>query len=247
MKNVNRKGFTLIELLVVIAIIAILAAILFPVFAKAREKARQTNCISNLKQIGNGFSMYIQDYEGNYPCIEGGVSMAGALQPYCGEGGSGADDWYKNHTYIAQLQPYIKNLQLFKCPSDSGTVVTHQAGSTFTSYWYRVWFGGWNTAQTWCGGSTSALSESALGYPASVVMAYDKKRVHDDRWGEPSSKINVIFADCHAKTVSIGTVGTCLIGICTCPTGPIQIDYDLHWPKLYGTWPINPAVARDTE
>jgi prepilin-type N-terminal cleavage/methylation domain-containing protein/prepilin-type processing-associated H-X9-DG protein len=62
-----RSGFTLIELLVVIAIIAILAAILFPVFAQAREKARQTACISNLKQIGTGFQMYIQDYDETFP------------------------------------------------------------------------------------------------------------------------------------------------------------------------------------
>ena len=65
----RRKGFTLIELLVVIAIIAILAAILFPVFAKAREKARQTSCLSNLKQITLGNQMYAQDYdEGQVPC-----------------------------------------------------------------------------------------------------------------------------------------------------------------------------------
>ncbi len=63
----QRRGFTLIELLVVIAIIAILAAILFPVFAQAREKARQTTCTSNLKQIGTAFMMYVQDYDETYP------------------------------------------------------------------------------------------------------------------------------------------------------------------------------------
>src|ERR1041385_5074124 len=63
----SRHGFTLIELLVVIAIIAILAAILFPVFAQVREKARQTTCSSNLKQIGTAFAMYVQDYDGRRP------------------------------------------------------------------------------------------------------------------------------------------------------------------------------------
>src|SRR5262245_8613142 len=66
----NRRGFTLIELLVVIAIIAILAAILFPVFAQAREKARGTSCLSNLKQVGLGVSMYMQDYDGNFPMMQ---------------------------------------------------------------------------------------------------------------------------------------------------------------------------------
>src|SRR5947208_16218835 len=63
----QKRGFTLIELLVVIAIIAILAAILFPVFAQAREKARQTTCLSNLKQLGLGFRMYLQDYDDTFP------------------------------------------------------------------------------------------------------------------------------------------------------------------------------------
>jgi len=82
----SRKGFTLIELLVVIAIIAILAAILFPVFARAREKARETSCLSNVKQINLGIQMYVQDYDGTYPLAYyyagGGTSWAAQVNPY---------------------------------------------------------------------------------------------------------------------------------------------------------------------
>lgn len=75
MKSQNTyRGFTLIELLVVIAIIAILAAILFPVFAQAREAARKTACLSNMNQIGKGLLMYVQDYDEQYPCVGPGTS-----------------------------------------------------------------------------------------------------------------------------------------------------------------------------
>ena len=77
--NQNKKGFTLIELLVVIAIIAILAAILFPVFAKAREKARQTSCLSNLKQMGTATAMYVQDYDETFPS---GENLHDKVYPY---------------------------------------------------------------------------------------------------------------------------------------------------------------------
>jgi prepilin-type N-terminal cleavage/methylation domain-containing protein/prepilin-type processing-associated H-X9-DG protein len=94
----NRRGFTLIELLVVIAIIAILAAILFPVFARAREKARQTSCLSNVKQITLGFIMYRQDYDG----------LAMQRDYYVGS---------NRYAWSDFMQPYIKNTQLFICPS----------------------------------------------------------------------------------------------------------------------------------
>jgi prepilin-type N-terminal cleavage/methylation domain-containing protein/prepilin-type processing-associated H-X9-DG protein len=92
----NGRGFTLIELLVVIAIIAILAAILFPVFARAREKARMTACLSNQKQIGLAQLMYAQDYD---------ETLTGRVM------------------WAVRLQPYVKNLQLFNCPSWGNVVV----------------------------------------------------------------------------------------------------------------------------
>src|ERR1700760_715372 len=93
------KAFTLIELLVVIAIIAILAAILFPVFAQAREKARAISCLSNLKQIGTGMMMYTQDYDENL------------CPPFVGATGPNAQTWDR------LVQPYLKNTAITQCPN----------------------------------------------------------------------------------------------------------------------------------
>ena len=92
-----RKGFTLIELLVVIAIIAILAAILFPVFARAREKARATKCLSNLKQIAVAYMSYAQDYDEWFPGARTGASV--------------------RYPWYAIIEPYSKNSQIYICPS----------------------------------------------------------------------------------------------------------------------------------
>jgi prepilin-type N-terminal cleavage/methylation domain-containing protein/prepilin-type processing-associated H-X9-DG protein len=101
----ERKAFTLIELLVVIAIIAILAAILFPVFAKAREKARQITCASNLKQLGLGFLQYSQDYDEQFPS------------------GTNNTDYYAAfyRGWAGQIYPYVKSTAVYKCPDDSTT------------------------------------------------------------------------------------------------------------------------------
>src|SRR5207248_7660664 len=109
--RLRKSGFTLIELLVVIAIIAILAAILFPVFAKARESARSTSCKSNLNQIGKAWMMYVQDYDektplnwwSDTPCAPNDTGGAGrGAQPIM----------------FARIQPYVKNRRVMICPSD---------------------------------------------------------------------------------------------------------------------------------
>ncbi|NUQ01544.1 MAG: DUF1559 domain-containing protein [Armatimonadetes bacterium] len=115
-RRATRPAFTLIELLVVIAIIAILAAILFPVFAKAREKARQSSCQSNLKQIGVGVLQYVQDYDETFPMY------APAGYAYNWEGA---------------CEPYFKSPQILRCPSATGNLVRYGI-----SYPHIGWTGG---------------------------------------------------------------------------------------------------------
>lgn len=95
----RNQGFTLIELLVVIAIIAILAAILFPVFARARENARRASCASNLKQLAIGWQMYAQDYDGRLPFYQYGSGST--------------------NTNVGKVYPYVKSKQIFLCPSSN--------------------------------------------------------------------------------------------------------------------------------
>ncbi len=119
----KRKGFTLIELLVVIAIIAILAAILFPVFSRAREKARQTACLSNQKQVANALMMYVQDWDETFPFITACPSV---------------EQDKPNTTPQSQLHPYIKNAQVWECPSaTTQRTRPYQRGAfSFDGGWY---------------------------------------------------------------------------------------------------------------
>ena len=112
-----KSGFTLIELLVVISIIALLAAILFPVFARVRESARRSSCQSNLKQIGLGLTQYAQDYDEKLPNL-------------------GTNDYAATGYWQAQVLTYIKSTQIFACPSNTEVqVASAKDGTTFTNHY----------------------------------------------------------------------------------------------------------------
>jgi len=141
----KRSAFTLIELLVVIAIIAILAAILFPVFAKVREKARQTACLSNMKQLGLAFQQYSQDYDEQYPS---------------------GDPWFNVcWGWAGEVSPYVKSPQLFTCPDDP----TAASGfGTPVSYGYNMNLSGCSSGFT-----NGSPSVSQLNAPARTLMLFE--------------------------------------------------------------------------
>ena len=187
-----KRGFTLIELLVVIAIIAILAAILFPVFARAREKARQTSCLSNVKQIGLGFTMYFQDYDETVPGARLNI-----------------DGW------TGMVTPYVKNEQIFTCPSWNGTGAWINRGTLCggCGTWTRVYWGGYTYSNMRnAGGCINWNSQEKLAAydkPAEHALLYDGTCPHGTPTtaGQPAHEAvdrhnegyNVAFLDGHAK------------------------------------------------
>ena len=163
-------AFTLIELLVVIAIIAILAAILFPIFAQARAKARQAACLSNTKQIATGLMMYTQDYDEVLPM--------GTYASWCGR----TDNDFRNPKWMDMLYPYIKNTQVFTCPDYPSNAQQHQkyvyqpptcTGARATQYGTYVLNGAYPamTAVSAHGPAGRALAEIAL--PADTLFVVE--------------------------------------------------------------------------
>lgn len=144
----------LIELLVVIAIIAILAAILFLVFARARENARRTSCQSNLKQMGVMVMQYTQDYDERHPPTFYGASASGISQ-----------------SWVTFMQPYIKSTQVFQCPSESEATGNAPGASFPVHYAYNLGIGG-NVADDTNGG-VAYTSVASLVSPSSTVMMTD--------------------------------------------------------------------------
>jgi len=159
-----KRGFTLIELLVVIAIIAILAAILFPVFAQAREKARQTVCLSNTKQIGLGLTMYVNDYDETFPRMDDCIAPRTLPWLPTAVGCTGPYGQRINHyKWQYWIYPYVKNIDIFFCPSrQRDQTQWQQNGEIFNGYALNLSVtGSTNTYPNWA--SSGAFRNSFLG------------------------------------------------------------------------------------
>ncbi|NCO35479.1 MAG: hypothetical protein AUJ92_00355 [Armatimonadetes bacterium CG2_30_59_28] len=199
----NRSGFTLIELLTVIAILAVIAGILFPVFARAREKGRQTRCISNLRQIGQAMLMYASDYDDLFPYA---VDFADKSAPQIWAGFPDFQALIPSMPTIRDaLMPYTGNVELWHCPSDTGfddldftgeSLPTHPESFQVhgLSYLFRTEV------------AFLKLQLSALPNPAGANILMD---AHGS-WhgGSPISKrrYNVLFGDGHVKHLNRGQV-----------------------------------------
>ena len=217
----KRSGFTLIELLVVIAIIALLAAILFPVFSRAREMARKTSCANNLKQIGLGLAQYAQDYDERTPYEFAADQVANSnstLWPPSGTATAASTDGiFDARHWPGLIQPYVKSEQLFTCASSK----PHATVPGVLSYW-----GNGTYFIKSAGGVRSPRHFGDIALPAQTVVAYDNPvgerrdqiilRLYlpgnSDIWedggsfdtlraGVHNETHNVLYADGHVKAI----------------------------------------------
>lgn len=240
----KKRAFTLIELLVVIAIISILAAILFPVFARARENARRTSCLSNMKQIGLGIMQYTQDFDERYPPQSwcGAASCSDEDVPQTGTPSSRfrvlAGGTTGNHrTWMDFIYPYVKSTQLFACPS-AGRSPNYSA--TMPSYGYALAFSSFGPVSWYMGVDTPynvPLSLSTVTRPAEVIMIADHTTSESHRMSLRTERAylaatsdwqyavaphleggNLIYADGHAKWNARQSM-LAAIGSFTNPTG----------------------------
>ncbi len=242
----SKNGFTLIELLVVIAIIAILAAILFPVFSKVRERARQISCVSNLKQIGLAFIQYNQDNEGAFPSITSQSSQDGGCAPNL--------EWVSaNGGYAVLINPYIKAAGVYHCPSAEDpfwvssaaqgwcgtpdatyTAALKQAAPNGVSYMYKKAIAG----GPWFAGHP--ITEGEFPLPSQSFVVYEYASWHLNRnatiWATNASvpnvdslmALNCLFVDGHVKQVKASQFRNLVYGAqLGYPNGGMDMDWFL--------------------
>jgi len=196
----KKSGFTLIELLVVIAIIAILAAILFPVFARAREAARKSTCQSNMKECAIALQTYWNDYDATLPCSvpanNGAITDAG--YPLFGTlVGSLTPLPATPRTWPEMLYNSMKNRDIMFCPSDSSD---HNITSSKISYFWKF-----AIDKAWRDQTMRCQKEGDFGYNADQIVFYERAGFHSGGQAglRNDVQINCAFLDSHVKSVSI--------------------------------------------
>lgn len=230
-RNPRSRGFTLIELLVVIAIIAILAAILFPVFARAREAARKSSCLSNEKNLGLAFLMYAQDYDETLPAVPfpfGGctyrVDCIWPWDAWPNTGGKNWDGWTRVFYY--GTQSYIKNIQILECPSQGNR--GRWGDERGMSYMYNEYI--YNNRNNWtklaalgmAPAGVANVSVIAEGFASGIYNDWDTGGPVQPRdadgmtrlrysnywpaWVSQHEGTNFIYGDGHAKFMSQGAI-----------------------------------------
>jgi len=192
----KQVGFTLIELLVVIAIISILSAILFPVFARARENARRASCTSNLRQLGLGFLMYSQDYDERFSKVSSNDDHSTTKCP--------VGNKQCSLSWPVRTFPYVKNVQVYNCPSNpdkvwDGTVIG-TSGSNSVSYGYNYKFSGIALAACLYPSQTIMLADTAGSSNYYLTEAYSTSRYLSNRHLDGAV---FAFADGHSKWMHI--------------------------------------------
>lgn len=207
MRPKARRGFTLIELLTVIAIISILAAMLFPSFAKARSKAEAIDCISNLSQLGKGAAMYISDYDSLSPVHDRTTWVDGSANParfgYCVDGWAGAQ---APTNWAAALYPYLKSYQVYQCKSTYEWAPAADTSGKPISYIMNGCCMGKILDQAprpsetalfydWCWDfSWATVNPAPAGNGTFQLFFKNDTSPHDEQY-------NVLYCDGHAKTV----------------------------------------------